>query len=308
MDEQQELDQAAAQAAFERSFAETAGIEQPTPAAASTDVTAVGGAEPAETQAAVTEADAAKDDKPAAEQPAGQDAQQEQSAQDDDPVLLDGLKRSELRRLLGNAADVEAMKRQIDKAHGHIGELNRRLLQTPAPAPAAAPAAPAAATLSPDLQQFEADYPEVAQYVRALGITPQQRQETPPADASPAQADAQAVQAGSDPLAIELAVMDRVHTGWREKLGSQEFSMWLASQEETVRQAYDTAQTADAMAAVLGQFDQWTTARTVAADKAAKGQQRLQKAVTPSGNAQRPQSAPTELEAMEAAFKKTLGQ
>ena len=287
MDEQQELGQAAEQAAFERSFAETAGIEPPAPAAASTDATVVDGAEPA------------------AEQPAGQSAPQEQSAQDDDPVLLDGLKRSELRRLLGNAADVEAMKRQIDKAHGHIGELNRRLLQTPA----AAPAAPAVAALSPaDLQQFEADYPEVAQYVRSLGITPQQRQETPPADAPSAQADAQTVQAGSDPLAIELAVMDRVHTGWREKLGSQEFSVWIASQDDAVRQAYDTAQTADAMAAVLGQFDQWTTARTVAADKVAKGQQRLQKAVTPTGNAQRPQSAPTELEAMEAAFKKTLGQ
>lgn len=304
-DEQQELGQAAEQAAFERSFAETAGIEPPAPAAASTDATVVDGAEPAATQAATTEADATQDGKPAAEQPAGQSAPQEQSAQDDDPVLLDGLKRSELRRLLGNAADVEVMKRQIDKAHGHIGELNRRLLQTPA----AAPAAPAVAALSPaDLQQFEADYPEVAQYVRALGITPQQRQETPPADAPSAQADAQTVQAGSDPLAIELAVMDRVHTGWREKLGSQEFSVWLASQEDAVRQAYDTAQTADAMAAVLGQFDQWTTARTVAADKVAKGQQRLQKAVTPTGNAQRPQSAPTELEAMEAAFKKTLGQ
>ena len=305
MDEQQELGQAAEQAAFERSFAETAGIEPPAPAAASTDATVVDGAEPAATQAATTEAEATQDGKPAAEQPAGQSAPQEQSAQDDDPVLLDGLKRSELRRLLGNAADVEAMKRQIDKAHGHIGELNRRLLQTPA----AAPAAPAVAALSPaDLQQFEADYPEVAQYVRALGITPQQRQETPPADAPSAQADAQTVQAGSDPLAIELAVMDRVHTGWREKLGSQEFSVWLASQEDAVRQAYGTAQTADAMAAVLGQFDQWTTARTVAADKVAKGQQRLQKAVTPTGNAQRPQSAPTELEAMEAAFKKTLGQ
>ena len=305
MDEQQELGQAAEQAAFERSFAETAGIEPPAPAAASTDATVVDGAEPAATQAATTEAEATQDGKPAAEQPAGQSAPQEQSAQDDDPVLLDGLKRSELRRLLGNAADVEAMKRQIDKAHGHIGELNRRLLQTPA----AAPAATAVAALSPaDQQQFEADYPEVAQYVRALGITPQQRQETPPADAPSAQADAQTVQAGSDPLAIELAVMDRVHTGWREKLGSQEFSVWLASQEDAVRQAYGTAQTADAMAAVLGQFDQWTTARTVAADKVAKGQQRLQKAVTPTGNAQRPQSAPTELEAMEAAFKKTLGQ
>lgn len=79
--------------------------------------------------------------------------------------------------------------------------------------------------------------------------------------------------------------------------------MWLASQGDQVRQAYDTAQTADAMASVLGQYDQWAGARAAAADKAAKGQQRLQRSMTPSGNAPRPQGAPTELEAFEAALK-----
>ena len=34
-------------------------------------------------------------------------------------MLLDGLTRSELRRLLGNAADVDSLRRQLDKAHGH---------------------------------------------------------------------------------------------------------------------------------------------------------------------------------------------
>jgi hypothetical protein len=226
----------------------------------------------------------------------------EAKTEDEDPVLLDGLKRSELRRLLGNAADVETLKRQIDKAHGHIGELNRRLQQTPAPA---ASRAPAAQELPPELKQFEADYPEVAQYVRALGITPQQRQEeAPPADVQqPAQADAQPAQAGPDPLDIEMAVMDRMHKGWREKLAAPEFSTWLASQGEQVREEYDTAKTADAMASVLGKFDQWASARTAAADKVAKGQQRLQRSMTPSGNAPRPQGAPTEMEAFEAALK-----
>lgn len=101
--------------------------------------------------------------------------------------------------------------------------------------------------------------------------------------------------------------MDRMHKGWREKLATSDFSTWLASQGEQVRQEYDTAQTADAMASVLGKFDQWASARTAAADKAAKGQQRLQRSMTPSGNAPRPQGAPTEKEAMEAAFKRTLG-
>lgn len=291
--QQQEL------AAFESSIAEALGDEQ----------TTTGAEEQPAVESQATEQVAESAQPEATEQPetpepgeAEPENKGEAKTEDEDPVLLDGLKRSELRRLLGNAADVETLKRQIDKAHGHIGELNRRLQQTPAPA---ASRAPAAQELPPELKQFEADYPEVAQYVRALGITPQQRQEeAPPADVQqPAQADAQPAQAGPDPLAIELAVMDRMHKGWREKLATPDFSTWLASQGEQVRQEYDTAQTADAMASVLGKFDQWASARTAAADKVAKGQQRLQRSMTPSGNAPRPQGAPTELEAFEAALK-----
>ena len=291
--QQQEL------AAFESSIAEAIGGEQPTTGA--DDALAV---ESHETEQVEESAQPEATEQPETPEPGEAEPENKGDAktEDEDPVLLDGLKRSELRRLLGNAADVETLKRQIDKAHGHIGELNRRLQQTPAPA---ATRAPAVQELSPELKQFEADYPEVAQYVRALGITPQQRQEeAPPADVQQtAQAGAHPAQAGYDPLAIEMAVMDRMHKGWREKLATQEFSMWLASQGDQVRQAYDTAQTADAMASVLGQYDQWAGARTAAADKAAKGQQRLQRSMTPSGNAPRPQGAPTDLEAFEAALK-----
>lgn len=291
--QQQEL------AAFESSIAEalvdeqtTTGAEEPLAVESQTAEPVAESAQPAATEQPETP-------EPGEAEPENKgDAKTE----DEDPVLLDGLKRSELRRLLGNAADVETLKRQIDKAHGHIGELNRRLQQTPAPA---ASRAPAAQELPPELKQFEADYPEVAQYVRALGITPQQRQEeAPPADVQqPAQADAQPAQAGPDPLDIELAVMDRMHKGWREKLATPDFSTWLASQGEQVRQEYETAQTADAMASVLGKFDQWANARTASADKVARGQQRLQRSMTPSGNAPRPQGAPTEMEAFEAALK-----
>lgn len=215
---------------------------------------------------------------------------------DEDPVLLDGLKRSELRRLLGNAADVETLKRQIDKAHGHIGELNRKFQQA-----AQAPVVPAKAPV--EVSQFEEDYPEIAEYIRALGITQQPQQAAPPADVQTANAEAQTAQAGLDPLAIEMAVMDRMHKGWREKLGTQEFNLWLGAQGEQVRQAFDTAQTADEMSAVLGHYDQWASARAAAAEKTAKGQQRLQRALTPSGNAPRPQEAPTELDAFRAALR-----
>ena len=234
-------------------------------------------------------------DPAAADPEKGKDA-----ADEEDPVLLDGLKRSELRRLLGNAADVETLKRQIDKAHGSIGELNRRVQQS---AQAQATQAQAAPELPADLRQFEADYPAFAQYVRAFGSAPPQPQQAPPADSHDAYAPSQPVQAGLDPLEIELAVMDRMHKGWREKIGTQEFNLWLGSQGEKTRQEFDTAQTADALADVIGGYDQWATARTAAAEKSAKGQQRLQRALTPSGNAPLPQSAPTELDAFRAALK-----
>lgn len=300
------------QAAFERSFAETAGIELPAPTAASPDAAA--GAEPEPAAAAESAAPESVETPQGADDAAAateaQEAPTEPPAAEDDPVLLDGLKRSELRRLLGNAAEVESLKRQLDKAHGNIGELNRRFQQAAQPAPAATPARATAPELPPELKQFEQDYPEVAQYVRAMGAAPQPfRQDAPPADVLQpvATGGAPAAQAGLDPMVLEMAVLDRVHTGWREKIGSQDFGLWLASQGEQTQTAFHSADTADAMVKVIGQYDEWATARSAAADKAAKGQQRLKAAVTPAGNAPRPQSAPTEQEAMEAAFKAVMG-
>ena len=289
MDEQQqEL------AAFQNSINDTEATEQATTAA---DAVAV------ESQDAGAVADGAEQGAVAQAEVSdvvqGQPEKVTPAAEDEDPVLLDGLKRSELRRLLGNAADVETLKRQIDKAHGHIGELNRRFQQS-----AQAPAAKAQAQELPeDIKRFEEDFPEVAQYVRALGITPPQPQAAPPADVQPAYADAQPAQAGIDPLEIELAVMDRMHKGWREKISTQDFNLWIGAQEPQVRQVFDTAQTADELASVLGRYDQWANARIAAADRSAKGQQRLQRALTPSGNAPLPQSAPTELDAFRAALR-----
>lgn len=288
MDEQQqEL------AAFQSSINDTEATEQATTAAdavavESQDAGAVAGAAEQGAVAQAEVSDAAQ----------GQPEKATPAAEDDDPVLLDGLKRSELRRLFESAAEVGTLKRQIDKAHGHIGELNRKLQQAAQAAPAQVPELPA------EIKQFEADYPEVAQYVRALGVTPQQPQTAPPADVQqPAHADAQPAQAGLDPLDIELVVMDRMHKGWREKISTQDFNLWLGSQGEQAQQVYHTAQTADELSAVLGQYDQWASARAAASDKVAKGQQRLQRALTPSGNAPLPQSAPTELDAFRAALK-----
>lgn len=292
------------QDAFERSFAETSGMEPPAPAPAAPAAEA-----PAEPAAAEPAAPAAVEPPEQAPAPAGEGAAPAEPAAEDDPVVFDGFKRSEVQRLLASASEVESLKLQLRKAQGKIGELNGRLQSPPAP-PAAAPAPTPAPEQLAQMQQFEQDYPDVAAYVRSLGIVPpSQPPAAPPAEVQQSVATASApAPAELDQAAIELAVMDRMHSGWREKVQSPDFNVWLAAQEEPTQKAFAEAGTADSLAAVLGQYDQWATARAGAADKAARGQQRLKAAVTPSGNAPRPQAALTEQEAMEAAFKRTLGQ
>ena len=295
-------------AAFEQAFAEASGTELP---ASTAEPVAEVVTEPEQPQAPeVPEAKTAESDKP---EPAAttmeQPAPAEVKPEDDDPVLLDGLKRSELHRLLGNAADVETLKKQLDKAHGNIGDLNRRLQQIQQPASPATLTPAKAAELPADLQHLEQDYPEVVQLVRAL--VPQQSSQTAPGAQQEQQPtssnEAAGAPASADPAAFEIALLDRIHKGWRDKVGSQDFNVWLAAQGEKAQAQLNTAVTADDMLAVIGQFDQWTAARQAATEKAAKGQQRLKQAVTPSGNTPKPQAAPTEQEAMEAAFNRVLG-
>lgn len=296
------------QAAFEQSFASVTGTEVPAPAA---PVAEAAPAPAPVAEPAAPEAGTALAGEPAATPaPEGQAAPQVPADAEDDPEVLDGFKRSEVRRLLASAAEVEPLKQQLRKANGKIGELNSRM-QNPAVAPpAAAPTPPAAPELPPGLQQFEQDFPEIAEYVRAKGATTQQQtQATPPTDVQQpvATAVAQPVRAELDPVALELAVMDRMHKGWRDTVQSQDFALWLAAQDQQVQASVAAEETADGLSAVLGQYGQWAAARQAAATRAAKGQQRLANAVTPAGNAPKPQVAPTEQDAFEAAFAATMG-
>lgn len=318
MNAQEQQEQAQERAAFEQAFASVTGTEPPpAPAAASSDVSAEAGAAPAPAPAeapasapaaaAPQASDAPQDGADAPPAPEGQQAQPAQAAVDDDPVVFEGYKQSELKRLLGSAAKVETLEQQLRKANGKIGELNSRI-QAPAPAPTPTPAP--APELPPELKQLEQDYPDVVQLVRHMVAGQQSRQEAPPAEVQQpvATGGAHAASAELDPMVVEMAVLDRTNAGWREKISSQEFNLWLTSQGEQVQQEFADMATADGMGSLLGKYDAWTSARATAADKAAKGQARLKAAVTPSGNAPRPQTAPTEMDAMEAAFKAVLGQ
>lgn len=317
MDPQQQQEQAQERAAFEQAFASVTGTEPPpAPAAASSDVSAEAGAAPAPAPAeasapapaaAAPQASVApQDGSDAPPAPEGQQAQPAQAAVDDDPVVFEGYKQSELKRLLGSVAKVETLEQQLRKANGKIGELNSRI-QAPAPAPTPTPVP--APELPPELKQLEQDYPDVVQLVRHMVAGQQPRQEAPPAEVQQpvATGGAHTAPAEFDPMVVEMAVLDRTNAGWREKISSQEFNLWLTSQGEQVQQEFADMATADGMGSLLGKYDAWTSARATAADKAAKGQARLKAAVTPSGNSPRPQTAPTEQEAFIAGFKSVVG-
>ena len=303
-------DQQAENAAFEQGFAQASGQPSPTPAAPAADVVeavAQDGAAPAadHTEEGVNQPEASNHQPEGAQVPEGQEGG---NGLEDDPVVLDGFKRSEVKRLLEQASKVTDLEQQLRKAHGKIGELNTRI-QPKAPAQPAAPAHTAAPELPQELKQFEQDFPEFATYAKALlqaqqpaaqAAPPAQEEQTVATAASPASAEL-------DPVVIELAVMDRMHSGWREKVAGQEFSLWLAAQGQEVQSAFAAADTAQAMAAVIGQFDQWEAAKAAQAQKHAKGKQRLAAAVTPQGNAPQPQAALTEDQAFEMGFNAIMG-
>ena len=304
-------DQQAENAAFEQGFAQASGQPSPTPAAPAADAVeavAQDGAAPAADHTAEEGSNQPEAINPADDGAQAQDGQGQSNDLEDDPVVLDGFKRSEVKRLLEQASKVTDLEQQLRKAHGKIGELNTRI-QPKAPAQPAAPAHTAAPELPQELKQFEQDFPEFATYAKAL-LQAQQ----PAAQVAPPAQEEQTVataanhgQAELDPVVIELEVMDRMHSGWREKVAGQDFSLWLAAQGQEVQSAFAAADTAQAMAAVIGQFDQWEAAKAAQAQKHAKGKQRLAAAVTPQGNAPQPQAALTEDQAFEMGFNAIMG-
>ena len=302
-------DQQAENAAFEQGFAQASGQPSPTPAAPAADAVeaaAQDGAAPAadHTEEVTNQPEASNHQPEGAQVPEGKEGGNDL---EDDPVVLDGFKRSEVKRLLEQASKVPDLELQLRKAHGKIGDLGSKL-QTP-PVQQAAPVHTAAPELPPELVQFEQDFPEFAAYAKALFQAQQPAaQAAPPAQEGQTVATAAApASAELDPVAIELAVMDRMHSGWREKVAGQEFGLWLAAQSQEVQSAFAAADTAQAMAAVIDQFDQWGAAKAAQAQKHAKGKQRLAAAVTPQGNAPQPQAALTEDQAFEMGFNAIMG-
>lgn len=211
----------------------------------------------------------------------------------DEPQRFAGFTEDELKNLLARAAKVDELEAGLRKAHGKIGELNGKLQEVAkAPAPAQQPKPEQA-----DLSHVEEDYPDIAAWVRS-----QLGQKEPAQDAAPqAQEPEQPSQPqGASAEMIQLALMDHLHKGWREKVQSQEFNLWLAASGDDVRNAYQSAATAEALGGVLTSYDAWQAKK---GQRSQAGNQRLEQAMTPQGNAGRPKTAPTPEDEFLAGFK-----
>lgn len=254
-----------------------------------------GTSEPAQAPAAppaeaTPEPDQQTDQKPEqAEQPAA-------SAEPpkDEPQRFAGFTEDELKNLLARVAKVEELETLVRKAHGKIGELNGKLQEVAkAPAPAQQPKTPE----QDDLSHVEEDYPDIAKWVRS-----QLGQKEPEKDVQPqAQPEPQPeTSGGASAEMIQLALMDHLHKGWREKVQSQDFALWLAASGDDVRSAYQTAATADALGSIVSNYDAWQAKK---GQRSQAGNQRLEQAMTPSGSAGKPKMAPSAEDAFLAGFK-----
>lgn len=210
----------------------------------------------------------------------------------DEPQRFAGFTEDELKNLLARAAKVDELEAGLRKAHGKIGELNGKLQEVAkAPAPAQQPKP------EPDhISQVEEDYPDIAKYVRELVGKKEPEKEIP----QQAQPEMQPESNGASAEMIQLALMDHLHKGWREKVQSQEFALWLAASGDDVRNAYQTAATAESLGGIVSNYDAWQAKK---GQRSQSANQRLEQAMTPQGSAGKPKTAPTPEDAFQAGFK-----
>ena len=108
--------------------------------------------------------------------------------------------------------------------------------------------------------------------------------------------------ASADPYeiqkAIGIAVMDATHNGWRETVQSQDFQLWLATQPERARTAYENTVDPSELWGIINGFN----SHSAAIGKTTRNRQRLDAAIVPDARSGKVSHAMTEEEAMIAAF------
>lgn len=271
MDQELEQQQQQENAAFEAGFSAVAGTPEPAAAPAQVEQPA---AEVKPEGEGEQPAPATKEEPEAAAAPAA-----------DEPRIA-GFTETELRTLLHRVPELEG---QLRRAHGKLGEFGSVIQEL---RKAAVPQAP-----TPErIKELEAAFPDAAAFIRERMSAPQPEVEDP--------APQQPTQAQQPSAAdVEAQLMDHFHEGWREKIQSQDFGLWLAAQPEDVRNTFNTTDKAKVLHGVISKFDAWSAAQQ---SRKAKSSDRLANALTPAGTAGKPKTAPTEEEAFMAGFNSVI--
>jgi len=227
---------------------------------------------------------------------------------DTDPVVFGGLRESQVKTLLERAARVDAIEEQLRKAHGKIGELNGSMIEL-----RQTRQQPAAKQQQNDnellddsfFEALAADYPELPatieqkaqrmaqEILEQQGYTQQPQEQQYQQPAQSASADPYEIQ-----KAIGIAVMDATHNGWRETVQSQDFQLWLATQPERARTAYENTVDPSELWGIINGFN----SHSAAIGKTTRNRQRLDAAIVPDARSGKVSHAMTEEEAMIAAF------
>lgn len=228
---------------------------------------------------------------------------------DADPVVFGGLRESQVKTLLERAARVDAIEEQLRKAHGKIGELNGSMIEL-----RQTRQQPAVKQQQNDnellddsfFEALAADYPELPATIEqkaqrmAQEILEKQGYGTQQPQEQQYQQPAQS--ASADPYeiqkAIGIAVMDATHNGWRETVQSQDFQLWLATQPERARTAYENTVDPSELWGIIDGFN----SHSAAIGKTTRNRQRLDAAIVPDARSGKVSHAMTEEEAMIAAF------
>ena len=227
---------------------------------------------------------------------------------DTDPVVFGGLRESQVKTLLERAARVDAIEEQLRKAHGKIGELNGSMIEL-----RQTRQQPAAKQQQNDnellddsfFEALAADYPELPatieqkaqrmaqEILEQQGYTQQPQEQQYQQPAQSASPDPYEIQ-----KAIGIAVMDATHNGWRETVQSQDFQLWLATQPERARTAYENTVDPSELWGIIDGFN----SHSAAIGKTTRNRQRLDAAIVPDARSGKVSHAMTEEEAMIAAF------
>lgn len=220
--------------------------------------------------------------------------QSESSEKAADEAVFAGLTEPQIKSLLERAARVDAIEEQLQKAHGKIGELNRTMLNLQSRPAEPTPQAPAADIDDEFINEFEAQFPEFAPAVEARARRIAQEV------MAQAQSGGAPVDADQISKTVNLAVMDATSPGWRETVQSTDFSLWIATQPEDVRQTYATTWDHGALGKIVAGFKQHQAAGAVRTNKS---KQRLEAALTPESRGGRVTHAISDEDAFAAGFE-----